>query len=82
MTLTPFATSRGAADRYLADAVLGMLQAPTGSHVDRSRADRSSQESHDPQREGELWKAAERFTAAYAARADSYSGDVTSGSPR
>lgn len=82
MTLTPFATSRSAAGRYRADVVLGTTQAPTGSYVDRSRADRSSQESYDPQREGELWEAAERFTAAYAAKADTFSGDVTSGSPR
>lgn len=64
MTLTPFATSRTAAGRYLADVVLGTTRAPTGSYVDRSRADRSSQESYDPRREGELWDAAERFTAA------------------
>lgn len=72
MTLTPFATSRRAAGRYLADVVLGTTRAPTGSYVDRGRADRSSQESYDPQREGELWEAAERFTAAYAARADTF----------
>ncbi|WP_344984494.1 hypothetical protein [Streptomyces violaceus] len=64
MTLTPFATSRDAAGRYLADVFLGTPQAPTGSYVDRSRVDRSSEESYDPQREGELWDAVERFTAA------------------
>ena len=64
MTLTPFATSRNAAGRHLADVVLGTTRAPTGSYVDRSRADRSSKESYDPGREGELWDAAERFTAA------------------
>ncbi|MET9380554.1 SDR family NAD(P)-dependent oxidoreductase [Streptomyces sp. NPDC002928] len=64
MTLTPFATSRNAAGRYLADVVLGTTQAPTGSYVDRSRVDRSSEESYDARREGELWEAAERFTAA------------------
>lgn len=63
MALTPFATSRNAAGRYLADVVLGTPQAPTGSYVDRSRVDRSSEESYDPRREGELWDAAERFTA-------------------
>jgi hypothetical protein len=41
MTLTPFATSRSAAGRCL-DVVLGTTHAPTGSYVDRSRADRSS----------------------------------------
>ncbi|MDJ1135127.1 SDR family NAD(P)-dependent oxidoreductase [Streptomyces iconiensis] len=72
MTLTPFATSRSAAARYLADVVLGSTHAPTGSYVDRSCAGRSSQESYDPQREGELWEAAERFTAAYAAGAATF----------
>ncbi|GAA2269070.1 SDR family NAD(P)-dependent oxidoreductase [Streptomyces atrovirens] len=67
MTLTPFATSRDAAGRYLADVVLGTTKAPTGSYVDRTHAARSSEESYDPQREGELWDTAERFTAAYAA---------------
>ncbi|WP_179892205.1 short-chain dehydrogenase, partial [Streptomyces sp. rh34] len=82
MALTPFATSRSAAGRYLADIVLGTTRAPTGSYVDRGRADRSSRESYDPRREGELWDAAERFTAAYAAGADTCSDDVPSGSPR
>jgi len=40
-----------------------MTQAPTGSYVDRSRVDRSSEESYDPGREGELWEAAEQFTS-------------------
>lgn len=52
----------------LVESAQAVAAAPTGSYVDRSRADRSSQESYDPQREGELWEAAERFTAAYAAR--------------
>ncbi|WAZ26293.1 SDR family NAD(P)-dependent oxidoreductase [Streptomyces cinnabarinus] len=64
LTLTPFATSPTTAGRSLADVVLGTIQAPTGSYVDRDRADRSSPESYDPQREGELWEAAERFTKA------------------
>ncbi|MET7483942.1 SDR family NAD(P)-dependent oxidoreductase [Streptomyces sp. NPDC005538] len=63
LTLTPFATSRAAAGRHLADAVLGTPRVPTGSYVDRGRADRSSQESYDPRREDELWAAVERFTA-------------------
>jgi NAD(P)-dependent dehydrogenase (short-subunit alcohol dehydrogenase family) len=67
MTLTPFATRRGAAGRHLADVVLGTTEAPTGSYVDRSRVTRSSEESYDPQRERELWDTVERFTAAYAA---------------
>ncbi|MEU1805020.1 SDR family NAD(P)-dependent oxidoreductase [Streptomyces sp. NPDC019937] len=63
MTLTPFATTRGTAGRHLADVVLGTTRAPTGSYVDRGREARSSEESYDPRREGELWDAAERFTA-------------------
>jgi NAD(P)-dependent dehydrogenase (short-subunit alcohol dehydrogenase family) len=70
LTLTPFATSRGAAGRCLADVVLGTTGAPTGSYVDRARVVRSSPESYDPRREAELWAAAERFTAAYAAGSD------------
>ncbi|MFI6861079.1 SDR family NAD(P)-dependent oxidoreductase [Streptomyces sp. NPDC050421] len=66
MALTPFATGRRAAGRYLADVVLGTTQAPTGSYVDRTRSTRSSEESYDPQREGELWDTVERFTAAHA----------------
>ena len=62
MTLTPFATTRSAAGRHLADVVLGTTRAPTGAYVDRDREARSSEESYDPQREAELWDAAERFT--------------------
>ncbi|MFI9169365.1 SDR family NAD(P)-dependent oxidoreductase [Streptomyces lincolnensis] len=66
MTLTPFATGRATAGRHLADVVLGITEAPTGSYVDRGRLARSSEESYDPRREGELWEAAERLTAARA----------------
>ncbi|MEU2268453.1 SDR family NAD(P)-dependent oxidoreductase [Streptomyces olindensis] len=65
MALTPFANSCGVAGRHLADVVLGATEAPTGSYVDRGSAARSSEESYDPQRERELWDAAERFTAAH-----------------
>ncbi|MGK8503958.1 SDR family NAD(P)-dependent oxidoreductase [Nocardia asiatica] len=63
---TPFATSRAAAGRYLADVVLGVTAAPTGSYVDRDRVTRSSEESYDRRREAELWATAERLTATYA----------------
>ncbi|GGT11831.1 SDR family NAD(P)-dependent oxidoreductase [Nonomuraea spiralis] len=63
MSLTPFATSPDAAGRHLADVVLGTLRAPTGSYVDRDRVSRSSDESYDPRREADLWKAVERLTA-------------------
>ncbi|WP_413811412.1 SDR family NAD(P)-dependent oxidoreductase [Streptomyces sp. OE57] len=65
MALTPFATGRGAAGRYLADVVLGTTPAPTGSYVDRARVARSSEESYDPRRERELWDAVERFTVTH-----------------
>ncbi|WP_174186636.1 SDR family NAD(P)-dependent oxidoreductase [Nocardia barduliensis] len=63
---TPFATSRAAAGRYLADVVLGVTAAPTGCYVDRGRVARSSEESYDQRREAELWAAAERFIATCA----------------
>ncbi|MEU6253861.1 SDR family NAD(P)-dependent oxidoreductase [Streptomyces sp. NPDC047043] len=66
LTLTPFATPRTAAGRHLADLVLGTLCAPTGSYVDRARVARSSAESYDPEREGELWDAAERLVGSPA----------------
>ncbi|MEU5844713.1 SDR family NAD(P)-dependent oxidoreductase [Saccharopolyspora shandongensis] len=68
MALTPFATSRSAAGRYLADVALGTTNAPTGAYVDRGRVARSSGESYDPQRESELWDTVEEFTAGYAAQ--------------
>jgi hypothetical protein len=67
MTLTPFASTPAAAGRYLADVVLGVTEAPTGSYVDRARVARSSAESYDPGRERELWAAVERITSANAA---------------
>ncbi|PJE99515.1 short-chain dehydrogenase [Streptomyces carminius] len=68
LTLTPFASGRDAAGRHLADVVLGTVEAPSGSYVDRDRVARSSGESYDPERERELWDAAERFTATRVAR--------------
>ncbi|MBM0237723.1 hypothetical protein JNW88_12130 [Micromonospora sp. ATA32] len=47
--------------------MLGRTKAPTGSYVDRRRVVRSSEESYDAQREGELWDAVERFSAAHTA---------------
>ncbi|MEU6190195.1 SDR family NAD(P)-dependent oxidoreductase [Nocardia sp. NPDC047038] len=67
LTRTPFATSRAAAGRHLADVVLGATAAPTGAYVDRDRVARSSEESYDPPREAELWDAVERLIAPYAA---------------
>jgi NAD(P)-dependent dehydrogenase (short-subunit alcohol dehydrogenase family) len=65
MALTPLATSRAEAGGCLADLVLGRVDAPSGSYVDRAKVDRSSAESYDPARERELWEAVERLTAPY-----------------
>ncbi|NKQ52818.1 short-chain dehydrogenase [Amycolatopsis sp. K13G38] len=65
MTLTPFATTRRAAGRHLAEVVLGRIAAPTGSYVDRGRVARSSAESYAPERERELWETLEELTAAH-----------------
>ncbi|MFD5827021.1 SDR family NAD(P)-dependent oxidoreductase [Lentzea sp. NPDC060358] len=55
LALTPFADTPAAAGRKLADAVLGGVDAPSGSYVDRTRVTRSSGESYDPGRERALW---------------------------
>lgn len=65
LAMTPFATSRQTAGGYLADVALGRIEAPTGSYVDRGDVCRSSAESYDPGREGELWAALERLAAPY-----------------
>ncbi|MET9532369.1 epoxide hydrolase N-terminal domain-containing protein [Streptomyces sp. NPDC006649] len=53
-----------------------------GIHFSHQRGTGPAPYPYDPQREGELWEAAERFTAAHAAGADTFSGDAESGSPR
>lgn len=62
LTATPLATGRATAGQHLADVVLGAIDAPTGSYVDRRRVAPSSPASYNPEREAELWDAAERFT--------------------
>lgn len=63
LTLTALATSPGRAGRFLADAALGTVSAPTGAYIDRDRVAETSPESYDPQRERETWEAAEALTA-------------------
>lgn len=67
MTITPAATSRKAAGRYLADLVVGRTPAPSGAYVDRAKVVPSSDESYDPQRERRLWEVAENLTLAVGA---------------
>ncbi|WP_374609751.1 SDR family NAD(P)-dependent oxidoreductase [Gordonia sp. (in: high G+C Gram-positive bacteria)] len=43
------------AGRRLAEAILGVPQADTGAYIDRGRVSESSAESHDPDRERDLW---------------------------
>ncbi|MFI5718536.1 SDR family NAD(P)-dependent oxidoreductase [Nocardia sp. NPDC051750] len=61
LTITPLAVGRTTAGRRLADLALGRIAATTGSYVDRDREARSSGESYDPDRERELWTAAEEL---------------------
>lgn len=65
MTLTPLATSPEVAGRLLADVLLGAVAAPRGAYIDRDKVTRSSPESYDPQRECEVWGAAEALTADF-----------------
>ncbi|WP_016697621.1 SDR family NAD(P)-dependent oxidoreductase [Actinoalloteichus spitiensis] len=62
MTLTPLATSKDAAGRYLADAALGRTRATSGAYINRGAEERSSAESYDPIRERQLWETAEELT--------------------
>jgi NAD(P)-dependent dehydrogenase (short-subunit alcohol dehydrogenase family) len=62
MTLTPMATGRNAAGRYLADLAVSATPAPSGSYVDRNTVDDSSPESYDVDRERELWATVEELT--------------------
>ncbi|HEX7306979.1 SDR family NAD(P)-dependent oxidoreductase [Lentzea sp.] len=64
LALTPFADTPAGAGRKLADAVLGGVDAPSGSYVDRTRVTRSSDESYDPGRERELWQHLETIRTA------------------
>lgn len=65
LTSTPLATSPAKAGRYLADAVLGGIDAPSGAYIDRNRVAPSSPESYDPPREQDTWTAAETLTTTW-----------------
>ncbi|ANY10503.1 short-chain dehydrogenase [Pseudonocardia sp. HH130630-07] len=55
LALTPLVDTPPVAGRRLADVVLGVTPAPTGSYVHRTRVTSSSRESYDAGREEELW---------------------------
>jgi NAD(P)-dependent dehydrogenase (short-subunit alcohol dehydrogenase family) len=63
LNVTPLTNRAPVAGRQLADVALGKVAAPTGSYVNRTRVEPSSDESYDPQRERELWEAADRLAA-------------------
>ncbi|MFV0406255.1 MAG: SDR family NAD(P)-dependent oxidoreductase [Propioniciclava sp.] len=65
LTATPLATSPAEAGRYLADAALGIIDAPTGAYIDRNHVAKSSAESYNPTREQDTWNTAETLTAAW-----------------
>ena len=62
LALTPLATSKNAAGRYLADAALGHTRATAGAYINRGAEEYSSEESYDPTRERQLWETAEDLT--------------------
>lgn len=72
LNLTPLTNSASVAGRQLADVALGRVAAPTGSYVNRTRAEPSSDESYDVQRERELWAAADRLAAVPLARGEKH----------
>ncbi|MFC8796114.1 SDR family NAD(P)-dependent oxidoreductase [Promicromonospora sp. NPDC057138] len=69
LNLTPLTNSPSVAGRQLADVALGKVKAPTGSYVSRDRVVPSSDESYDPERERELWEAADRLAGVPVGRA-------------
>ena len=73
MTVTPLASTPSTAGRYLADAVLGAVTAPSGAYIDRQNAVNSSPESYDPQRERDTWDAVEALTAGFLPPDDEFS---------
>ena len=66
MTLTPIASSQKTAGQRLADVALGRIPAPSGSYINRTRVERSSKESYDPDRERQLWQTVEDLRSSIA----------------
>ena len=56
LAATPLVDTPEVAGRRLADAVLGITDAPTGSYIHRTKARPSSDASYDIDREHELWE--------------------------
>ncbi|GAA2557472.1 protochlorophyllide reductase [Streptomyces levis] len=64
-TLTPLASTQQEAGRRLADVVLGLTPAQSGSYVDRTSEVPSSAQSYDPDRERRLWAVVEDLTRPF-----------------
>ncbi|MFK4548331.1 hypothetical protein RKD29_007927 [Streptomyces tendae] len=65
ITLTPLASTQQEAGRHLADVVLGLTPAQSGSYVDRTSEVSSSAQSYDPDREQRLWTAVEELVRSF-----------------
>jgi NAD(P)-dependent dehydrogenase (short-subunit alcohol dehydrogenase family) len=63
LTITPIADRPRTAGRRLAAAAIGPLDAPSGSYINRVKAERSSPESYDRDREQELWSGLEAIVS-------------------
>ncbi|MBA2598970.1 MAG: SDR family NAD(P)-dependent oxidoreductase [Chloroflexia bacterium] len=66
--LMPFTSSVDDAGANLAAAAIGPTPGESGSYINKTRTERSSDESYNPDREAELWETADRLTGG-AARA-------------
>lgn len=61
---TPIVDTAAVAGRKLADVILGVTSAPTGSYLHRTRVTASSAESYDADRERALWDWMEQASAS------------------
>lgn len=59
---TPIASRPEDAGAHLAAAAIGPTPGESGAYINRKRAEPSSGESYDPEREEELWETAERLS--------------------
>lgn len=62
LAATPIASRPDVAGANLATAAIGPITSESGAYINRTRAEKSSTESYDPEREDELWAVAERLS--------------------
>lgn len=65
LTATPLASTQRDGGVWLARAVTGETQSPSGAYVSRDREEWSSAESYDPEREQQLHAVADELTAPW-----------------